>query len=178
MASARQHRRESATPTSSEHLRRTYRAAETSTGVLRFRSNVRFAPKRGNSGRRGGPHQEDRFNAVEACIKSVGKSEISANHLNLRWQSSSVWVARERTDLHARGRQSRENLAADGSGSSNNENTIHGKTIIRARCKGIKAVLGGVAMRSCKNLEARGGIEPPIKVLQTFALPLGDRATG
>jgi hypothetical protein len=25
-------------------------------------------------------------------------------------------------------------------------------------------------------LEARGGIEPPIKVLQTFALPLGDRA--
>ena len=28
-----------------------------------------------------------------------------------------------------------------------------------------------------KSLEARGGIEPPIKVLQTFALPLGDRAT-
>ncbi len=27
------------------------------------------------------------------------------------------------------------------------------------------------------NLEARGGIEPPIKVLQTFALPLGDRAS-
>jgi hypothetical protein len=27
-----------------------------------------------------------------------------------------------------------------------------------------------------ENLEARGGIEPPIKVLQTFALPLGDRA--
>ena len=25
-------------------------------------------------------------------------------------------------------------------------------------------------------LEARGGIEPPIKVLQTFALPLGHRA--
>jgi hypothetical protein len=27
-----------------------------------------------------------------------------------------------------------------------------------------------------RRLEARGGIEPPIKVLQTFALPLGDRA--
>ena len=27
-------------------------------------------------------------------------------------------------------------------------------------------------------LEARGGIEPPIKVLQTFALSLGDRASG
>jgi hypothetical protein len=26
-------------------------------------------------------------------------------------------------------------------------------------------------------LEARGGIEPPMKVLQTFALPLGYRAT-
>jgi hypothetical protein len=26
-------------------------------------------------------------------------------------------------------------------------------------------------------LEARGGIEPPLKVLQTFALPLGDRAS-
>jgi hypothetical protein len=25
-------------------------------------------------------------------------------------------------------------------------------------------------------MEARGGIEPPIKVLQTYALPLGDRA--
>ena len=30
---------------------------------------------------------------------------------------------------------------------------------------------------SRETLEARGGIEPPIKVLQTFALPLGDRAT-
>ena len=25
-------------------------------------------------------------------------------------------------------------------------------------------------------MEARGGIEPPIRVLQTLALPLGDRA--
>src|SRR5579863_1470904 len=29
-----------------------------------------------------------------------------------------------------------------------------------------------------KGLEARGGIEPPIEVLQTSALPLGDRALG
>jgi hypothetical protein len=29
-----------------------------------------------------------------------------------------------------------------------------------------------------KILEARGGIEPPIMVLQTIALPLGDRAFG
>src|ERR1700676_5716451 len=32
-------------------------------------------------------------------------------------------------------------------------------------------------LTSAENLEARGGIEPPIKVLQTFALPLGDRAS-
>jgi hypothetical protein len=31
-------------------------------------------------------------------------------------------------------------------------------------------------MRDGVTLEARGGIEPPLKVLQTFALPLGDRA--
>jgi hypothetical protein len=32
------------------------------------------------------------------------------------------------------------------------------------------------ALEMAVTLEARGGIEPPIKVLQTFALPLGDRA--
>jgi hypothetical protein len=31
--------------------------------------------------------------------------------------------------------------------------------------------------QTLSSLEARGGIEPPIKVLQTFALPLGDRAS-
>jgi hypothetical protein len=33
-----------------------------------------------------------------------------------------------------------------------------------------------ITMDFRNKLEARGGIEPPIKVLQTFALPLGDRA--
>ncbi len=33
-------------------------------------------------------------------------------------------------------------------------------------------------MEEEKILEARGGIEPPIMVLQTIALPLGYRATG
>jgi hypothetical protein len=33
-----------------------------------------------------------------------------------------------------------------------------------------------VAKSRGEELEARGGIEPPIKVLQTYALPLGDRA--
>ena len=35
--------------------------------------------------------------------------------------------------------------------------------------------LGGRAREEI--LEARGGIEPPVKVWQTYALPLGDRAT-
>ena len=34
------------------------------------------------------------------------------------------------------------------------------------------------ALKLSKLIEARGGIEPPIKVLQTFALPLGYRAVG
>src|ERR1700681_4914931 len=36
----------------------------------------------------------------------------------------------------------------------------------------------GIKQLERKILEARGGIEPPIMVLQTIALPLGDRATG
>jgi hypothetical protein len=39
---------------------------------------------------------------------------------------------------------------------------------------GIFAVVPG---GNKEKMEARGGIEPPIKVLQTFALPLGDRAS-
>jgi hypothetical protein len=33
-----------------------------------------------------------------------------------------------------------------------------------------------VPIKEKERMEARGGIEPPIKVLQTYALPLGDRA--
>ena len=36
----------------------------------------------------------------------------------------------------------------------------------------------GIKQFESKILEARGGIEPPIMVLQTIALPLGNRATG
>ena len=36
---------------------------------------------------------------------------------------------------------------------------------------------GGRNREFNRSLEARGGVEPPIKVLQTFALPLGDRAS-
>ena len=46
------------------------------------------------------------------------------------------------------------------------------------RVKGIRAARLLRYMSREKKLEARGGIEPPIMVLQTIALPLGDRATG
>jgi hypothetical protein len=43
--------------------------------------------------------------------------------------------------------------------------------------EGVTGRLNGACNHMIKGkLEARGGIEPPIKVLQTFALPLGDRA--
>src|SRR6266487_1019578 len=45
------------------------------------------------------------------------------------------------------------------------------------RVKGIRAARLLRYMSREKELEARGGIEPPIMVLQTIALPLGDRAT-
>jgi hypothetical protein len=46
------------------------------------------------------------------------------------------------------------------------------------RFPGVSARFTGARLNKLAgNLEARGGIEPPIKVLQTFALPLGDRAS-
>ena len=45
-----------------------------------------------------------------------------------------------------------------------------GKTIY------MKELWNGAVVKG-KNLEARGGIEPPLEVLQTSALPLGDRAS-
>src|SRR5207253_10748826 len=78
-----------------------------------------------NSGRRGGPNQEHGLHTFEACIKGLRKSEVSANHLDLLWQSSRAWVARQCADLRARGHQARDNLAADSARTSNDKHTIH-----------------------------------------------------
>jgi hypothetical protein len=37
-------------------------------------------------------------------------------------------------------------------------------------------MVGGRTCKSLKNLEAPGGFEPPVEILQTSALPLGDGA--
>ena len=80
-----------------------------------------------NSGRRGGPHQEHRIDAIQASIKGLGKSEISAYDINVWRQTSRVRVAGERADPHARGRQLSEKLSANPAGSSDDENTIHAR---------------------------------------------------
>jgi hypothetical protein len=63
---------------------------------------------------------------------------------------------------------------------------IMGQGYIKGVSKSIRHFTDGVPPKAAKNawnakdfmmLEARGGVEPPIKVLQTFALPLGDRAS-
>ena len=80
-----------------------------------------------NRGRRGGPYQEHSIDAIQAFIKSLGKSEISPYHINVRRQTSRVRVTGERADLQARGRQLRENLATDVACRSNDEDTIHAR---------------------------------------------------
>jgi len=106
---------------------------------------ARFVNKRGsNSGSRGGPHQEHCIDAIEASIKRLGKSQISANYLDLWWQSSRAGVARHRADLRARVDQSRDNLAADGTGRSNNEYRIDAEQSYGRSSKGIKVVLGAL----------------------------------
>src|SRR5438270_12889786 len=52
-----------------------------------------------NSGWRGGPQQKHSIDAVKASTKGSRKTEVSANHLDLCWQTSRVWVARHRTNL-------------------------------------------------------------------------------
>ena len=66
-----------------------------------------------NGAARGGPHQEHRLHAIQACIQGLGECEIPSHHLNLRGQTSRVRVARQRADLHAATRQLRDNLATD-----------------------------------------------------------------
>jgi hypothetical protein len=62
---------------------------------------------------------------MEARIKGLGKSKISAHHLDLQRETSCDWVAQQRPDLYARSLQPRDNSAADGASTSNNEYVIH-----------------------------------------------------
>src|ERR1700680_3621073 len=66
---------------------------------------------------------------IQAFIKGLGESAISAYQIKVWRQTSRVRVAGECADSHTHGRQLRENLAADVAGSSNDEDT---KTIVPA----------------------------------------------
>jgi hypothetical protein len=106
-----------------------------------------------DGGRRGSPHQEHRIDAIQAPIKGLGKSEISAHHLNVWRQTSRVRVAGERADSHARGRQLRENLAADVAGCSDDEDTIHARPSYRRspiEIKGRVCDMEVRALRKCR----------------------------
>jgi len=61
----------------------------------------------------------------QRSIKRFREGEGLLHRLNLWWQANRARVTRQRADLCARSRQSRDDLAADGAGPSNNENTIH-----------------------------------------------------
>ena len=62
-------------------------------------------------------------------------------------------------------------------GAESNLSRFAGVSAARARRRNPERSEGPLTPMSFgKRLEARGGIEPPIEVLQTSALPLGDRA--
>jgi hypothetical protein len=58
------------------------------------------------------------------------------------------------------------------SGESESQSLLHAGSGLQMKAARIQTWKS----RENEKMEARGGIEPPIKVLQTYALPLGDRA--
>ncbi len=80
----------------------------------------------GNDGAgRGGPHQEDRIDAVETSLQRVGKSQVSAHDLGPRRECHRVGFARQGADRRARARQLGEDLPTDIARRSDDEDTIH-----------------------------------------------------
>jgi len=57
-----------------------------------------------NRGRRGGPHQEHRIDAIQACLKGLKKGEIARYDIHVRRQGSGVRIAGQRADFDTRGR--------------------------------------------------------------------------
>ena len=68
------------------------------------------------AGRRGGPHQEHRIDAIQASIQGLGKGEISAHYLNVWRQTEPPSGCVPARGLAPRQRQLRDNLAADVAG--------------------------------------------------------------
>ena len=80
---------------------------------------------------------------IETRIKGLGHSEVSANYLDLLWQASHPWVACQCADLHVRGHQSRENLAAKRAGPADNEKMIHAAAILQVDVQSDQGVPAG-----------------------------------
>ena len=67
----------------------------------------------------GAVHKEHLIYTGQRSIKRFREGDVSLHRLNLWWQANRARVTRQRADLCAHGRQSRDNLAADGAGPSN-----------------------------------------------------------
>ena len=102
-----------------------------------------------DGGRRGDPHQEHRVDAIQASIQGLGTVRSPRTTSTCGGKASRVRIADQRADLHARGRQLRENLAADVAGSSNDEDAFHASTILSAVANPVEAynVEGGPALQ-------------------------------
>lgn len=80
---------------------------------------------------RGGPHEEHRIDAFQAFLESLGDGEVAAHELDLGRQTGGFRVAAQRADSGVRGHQLRDNLAADVSGGSYDEDSLHAEDLIR-----------------------------------------------
>jgi hypothetical protein len=100
-------------------------------GVSAMRSNAGVTAG-GGASRLGTP-----LDAIEAGIKCIGETEIAANHFDVVGTSGG-WVARQRADFCARGRQLRDDLASDAAGAADNENRSHEGTCYGRRYEGSK----------------------------------------
>src|SRR4051794_36375412 len=92
-----------------------------------------------DSGRLGGPYEKHCIDAVQAFIKSLGKSEISVYDLDVWRQTSRVRFVGERTDSRSRVRQLKKNLAPDVTCGSDDKDSVHGQSY-RFRPKAPRAV--------------------------------------
>ena len=74
---------------------------------------------------RGGPHQEYCLDIVQRFIQSLWKSQISTQYFNLWRQPGRVWVANHGANISAGRGQLQNNVAADITGASDDENAAH-----------------------------------------------------
>ena len=79
---------------------------------------------KGTAGR-GGPHEEHCIDAIQAAIKGCGNGEVSAHALNFGRQTGGVRIASGSAHSDLRRQLVRNNVAANISGGSGDEDAFH-----------------------------------------------------